>query len=87
MKTETVIEVVQALTGSCYPYGDTYIDEERLNNLELKMSLFKYLLDEIEEASRLKDRPEWSINKIATEAYEFLVDTKEYLKEVVGETE
>lgn len=87
MKTETVIEVVQALTGCCYPYGDTYEDEKRIQNLGLKMDLFKFLLDEIEEASHLRNRPEWSIKQISNEAYEFLVDTKAFLDVVLGETE
>ena len=87
MKSETVIEVVQALTGRCFPYGDTYEDQIRIQNLRLKMDLIKFLLDEIEEASRLRNRPEWSIKEISNEAYEFLVDTKEFLDVVLGETE
>ena len=88
MTEEIVIEVVQKLTGTCFPYGSTEIDEERLENLHLKMSLFKHLLSEIEEASEFKSRHEWSIHQIGTEAYDFLIDTKNWIEEVVlGETE
>ena len=87
MTEEIVNEVVQKLTGTCFPYGSTEIDEERLANLHLKMSLFKHLLSEIEEASEFKDRHEWSISQIGTEAYEFLIDTKNWIEEVLGEIE
>lgn len=87
MTEEIVIEVVQKLTGTCFPYGSTEIDEERLANLHLKMSLFKHLLSEIEEASEFKGRHEWSIRQIGTEAYYFLVDTKNWIEEALGETE
>lgn len=87
MTEEIVIEVVQKLTGTCYPYGSTEIDEERLANLHLKMSLLKHLLSEIEEASEFKNRHEWSIREIGREAYYSLVDTKNWIEEVLGETE
>ena len=87
MTEEVVIEVVQKLTGTCFPYGSTEIDKERLANLHLKMSLFKHLLNEIEEASEFKGRHEWSIRQIGTEAYDFLVDTKNWIEEALGETE
>ena len=88
MTEEIVIEVVQKLTGTCFPYGSTEIDEERLENLHLKMSLCKHLLSEIEEASEFKSRGHaWPIRKIGTEAYGFLIDTKNWIEEVLGETE
>lgn len=87
MTEEIVIEVVQKLTGTCFPYGSTEIDEERLANLHLKMSLLKHLLSEIEEASEFKNRHEWSIRKIGADAYDFLIDTKNWIEEALGETE
>ena len=87
MTKETLIEVVQTLTGSCFPYGSTHEDEERFNNLELKIALSVSLLKEIEESSRLRNRHEWSIKKISTRAYEHLLETKEWLDEILGETE
>lgn len=87
MTEEVVIEVIQKLTGTCFPYGSTEIDEERMANLQLKMSLLKHLLSEIEEASEFKGRHEWSIHQIGTEAYYFLIDTKDQIEEVLGETE
>ena len=87
MTEEIVIEVVRKLTGICFPYGPTEIDEDRLVNLHLKMSLCKYLLREIEEASEFKSRREWSARQIGTEAYDFLIDTKKWIEEALGETE
>jgi len=89
MKEEMVIEVVQKLTGTCFPYGSTEIDEERLENLHLKMSLFKHLLSEIEEASKFKTFKYGTdaYRQIGTDAYEFLVDTKNWIEEALGETE
>jgi len=87
MEKETVIEVVEKLTGSCYPYGSTEIDKERYENLELKEALFTYLLEEIAEAAKFKDRPEYSIKEIGIEAYDYLKDKHEYLKEYFEEEE
>jgi hypothetical protein len=45
------------------------------------------LLDDIYEASKTKDRVEYSMKKIGIHAYGFLEDLKVWCNEVTGETE
>lgn len=82
MSEETLIEVVDKLTGRCYPYGDTSIDEKRYENLKLKIALASHLIDEIEEAGELYDRCEFSIQRIANRANYFLTDIRDMLLDI-----
>ena len=82
MRKETLIEVVDKLTGRCYPYGDTSIDEKRYENLELKIALVAYLIEEIEEAGQLYDRSEFSIQHIANRANGFLTNIRDTLLDI-----
>lgn len=84
MTKETLIEVIEKLCGSCFPYGDHNIDKERAESLELKKYIVVALLKDIEEASRFKHRPEWSIQEIAKNACVFLVETKDWVDQIVG---
>lgn len=79
MRTDTLFEVVEKLTGRCYPYGDTSIDEERYENLELKIALVASLIDEIEEAGKLYNMSEFSIQRIANRANRFLTNIRDSL--------
>lgn len=72
MKVEALIEVIEKLTGACYPYGSHGIDQERYSNLELKIAIVDTLMQEIEEASCLYDRPEASIKKISQKALQYI---------------
>lgn len=82
MRKETLIEVVDKLTGYCYPYGDTSIDEKRYENLELKIALAAYLIYEIEEAGQLYNRSEFSIQHIANRANDFLTNIRDTLLDI-----
>lgn len=82
MKKDTLIEVVDKLTGVCYPYGDTSIDEERYENLRLKIALVAHLLDHIEQAGKLYDRSEFSIQHISNRANSFLTDIRDMLFDI-----
>ena len=82
MKMGTLIEVVDKLTGRCYPYGDTTIDEKRYENLELKIALVAHLIGEIEEAGQLYNRSEFSIQHIANRANGFLTDIRDALLDI-----
>lgn len=82
MKKETLIEVVDKLTGICYPYGDTSIDEERYENLTLKIALVAHLLNHIEQAGKLYNRNEFSIQHISNRANGFLADIRDMLLDI-----
>ena len=82
MNQDTLIEVVDKLTGICYPYGDTSIDEERYENLRLKIALVAHLIDEIQEAGTLYNRSEFSIQHIANRANDFLTNIRDTLLDI-----
>ena len=82
MKQDALFEVADKLTGYCYPYGDTSIDEKRYENLELKIALVAYLIGEIEEAGQLYDRSEFSIQHIANRANDFLTNIRDTLLDI-----
>ena len=82
MKQDTLIEVVDKLTGRCYPSGDTSIDERGYENLELKIALVSDLIYEIEEAGQLYNRSEFSIQHIANRANGFLTDIRDTLLDI-----
>lgn len=84
---DELLLVVDKLTGSCYPYGDTHIDEERQENLMLKIALADHLLSEIFDASKLHDRPEASIHRIATNARGYLEGISDWLGYKLGSDE
>lgn len=74
--------VVYRLTGECYPYGDTSIDEVRKENLKIKIAVAESLLEEIINAGRLYDRAEYSIQDISNTANQWLVDTRDWLNDI-----
>ena len=76
---KTMILVVQKLTGRCYPYGDTSIDEYRKENLKLKIAVAESLLEEIIDAGKLYARAEYSIQDISNTANQWLVGTRDCL--------
>ena len=82
INAEQLILVVDKLTGSCYPYGDVVVDDERRENLKLKMDLVSHLLDEISMASKLYERPEISIALIAQNARNYLKDIRMWLNDM-----
>ncbi len=80
---ETIMKVVvKKLTGKCRPYGDTYIDEDRKENLKVKIAVTESLLNEIVGAGQLYDRPEYSIQDISNTANRWLVDIRDWLNDI-----
>ena len=82
MDRDTVIEVTQKLTGRCFPYGDTNIDEERYESLLLKIAVASSLIDEVYEAGKLYDRHEYSILNISNRANQYLTELRDMLCEI-----
>lgn len=82
MDKSAIIEVTQKLTGRCFPYGDTSIDEKRYENLLLKIAVVSSLLNEIHKAGELYDRPEYSIQLISNRANQYLTELRDMLCEI-----
>lgn len=81
MNAETIIEVIKTLIGEVYASGYQGLDEKRLKNLRVMERVANYLLLHIINASKTKDRAEWSMQEIGEEAYSYLISTKEWLEE------
>ena len=82
MDKDTIIEVTQKLTGRCFPYGDTRIDEERYKNLLLKIAVASSLINEVYEAGKLYDRHEYSIQNISHRANRYLIALRDMLCDI-----
>jgi hypothetical protein len=68
----TIIAVVDALIGETAPYGDTYIDHERLENQQKLKDLTEHLIRRLVANTRARDRVEYSMKQIGEDAAEFL---------------
>ena len=79
MEKDTIIEVVNKLTGECYPYGSESIDGDRYNNLLLKQEVVDELMRDILDAGRLYNRSEYSILRISNKANQWLTDWRDIL--------
>lgn len=65
--------------GSIQPYGDTNIDEERLENIDKYGELCEALIDKLIQTAQYADRHEYSMKKMAKEAEKWLEDIREML--------
>lgn len=68
----SISEMLDKILGKIEPYGDTTIDEERYKNIPNYDEALDFVLKRLKEAAKLKDRPEYSIEKIATECEDIL---------------
>ena len=82
MDKDTIIEVTQKLTGRCFPYGDTNIDEERYENLLLKIAVASSLVNEVYEAGKLYNSHEYSIQNISNRANRYLTTLRDMLCDI-----
>lgn len=72
----SVRDIVMTLIGDIEPYGDTRIDEARYKNLGKLCDLAADLVLMMTEVATYRTRPEESIKKIGTLAYDNLLDIK-----------
>lgn len=82
MDRDTAIEATQKLTGRCFPYGDTSIDEKRYESLLLKIAVASSLISEVYEAGKLYDHHEFSIKLISNRANQYLTELRDMLCEI-----
>ena len=87
MKIKTVIEVVKKLIGDVKAVGEIHHDEDAFINLELMKCVCDALLDDIYESSKTKNRHEYSMEMVGRSAYMYLEDLRDWVEEVLGETE
>ena len=74
-----IYEINKKLIGSILPYGDSNIDEERTNNLEIHNLLTYELIKDLIEVAGYRYRKEFSIHKMGISAYSTLLELKEMI--------
>lgn len=67
-----ISEILKRLLGEIEPYGDTRIDEERYKNIPNYEEALDFIISKLKTSAKLKDRAEYSIQKIATECDDVL---------------
>lgn len=75
-----IIRVVDCMIGATLPYGDSYIDIERLNNQKKLEELAEGLIADLCSNANYASRHEYSMKEIGEDARKFL----EYLVEEYG---
>ena len=70
----SVTNILYKLFGEIEPYGNETIDKERYQNIQKYYEALCFIVSKLEKASKLKDRPELSIQKIAKECNNILVE-------------
>ena len=78
----THFDIVKKLIGAVEPYGDSRIDEQRLENLNDMQILVEQLIRDIKSVAKYSDRPERSMHQIGLQAKMFLSEIANDLLEV-----
>ena len=76
-RIENVFDITKRLLGSIEPYGDTNIDNDRLENLIQTIELTEKLIDEIILVARFKGDHLFSRKKMGTTADVFISEMRE----------
>lgn len=85
MKIMSVTDVVSNLIGYTEPYGDSEVDEIRLENQNEAIQLCRDIIETLQTNAKYYDRPEASINKIGSKAMGYLYELKKELDEFIKE--
>lgn len=87
MTAKNLTEIIEKLIGDVKAIGETYHDEDAFINLGLMKGVCDSLLIDIYESSKTKNRHEYSMEKVGRSAYKYLKDLRDWLDEILGETE
>lgn len=68
----SITDILKKILGEIEPYGDTRIDEERYKNIPNYEEALDFIINKLKASAKLKDRPEYSIQKIAIECEDIL---------------
>lgn len=79
-RIENIYEVTQRLCGMITPYGDSSVDEVRLQNLKDTIEVVDNLIKDIKEVAEFANRPEHSIAVMGKEAANFLAELNEQME-------
>lgn len=65
-------EILIRLLGEIEPWGETNIDTLRFKNVENYKVALEFIINKLSRASKAKDRPEYSMQKIGKECFDIL---------------
>jgi hypothetical protein len=77
----TILEVTRNLIGNTEPYGDSFIDGERTQNLDKLIYIIDELLYDVEKVANNKDRYEGSMRMMGEKAHKALNDYWSWIDE------
>ena len=78
MKKETVLEVIYAIVGKIEPVADSAIDSDRLDNVQLLISVVDNIHTDLLDIARMhKKSPYASQKRVAIECEEFINSLKD----------
>lgn len=77
------IDIIKKLIGEVEPYGDTNIDRERYDNLNMLGELTVDMVYMIGEVSKQKEHYAHSVSIMGKLAYEDLIVIKEYIETII----
>ncbi len=86
LESKEITKVMGFLIGNTEPVGDTWVDEQRLDNLLKLCCVTDWCLDRIASASESFDKPEASVQAIGTTAKKYLTDIKTWVEEHLMQT-
>ena len=78
LTSEEVIKLVCNVIGSIHPVGDSRIDADHLNNLNVMIDLTEWCVGQIYSTSLNKDSEMSSVNQIVTKARDAIRDMHAY---------
>ena len=76
-------DIVVKLIGKISPIGETREDDKRMVNLQEHMILTRHIISDLKDVAEDKDRGEYSMSRAGKEAYNFLMNIKDELSELV----
>lgn len=80
LSSDEIINVIEALVGSCVPIGETNADKTVMENLKTVIDIGDYCLDKVFLASTTCGRPEVSMHEIGWTAKCVMDDWKNWLE-------
>lgn len=80
LSSDEIINVIEALVGSCVAVGETNADKTVMENLKTVIDIVDYCLDKVFLASTTCGRPEASMHEIGWTAKCVMDDWKNWLE-------
>lgn len=87
MTEEEIIRLNRMLIGKINPFGDTAIDEQIKENLEVHIGVVDELIFYLENSAGFKNRSEKSMQEVGDKAFQYLKSLKKNIEKFLEEVE